>query len=212
MEGTSQDSSRNSSGAASSPQNDIITSNAKDIFTSPCDNSLAPKVFEKLKRSVFCESDDIWPSSNDKSVLCGRTSKGSNDLPRDSGDPGIGISNDITDHAIRMQLPRTRNLNYHDLAIDVPTGLSPSSAHKLSRQATADFEGSLAVCKTKSKSNRTHEQSYKDSLISPLDIGSDWDLMGIDDDSGCIFSLSPQASNDTMGSNSDTELFRKTAR
>jgi hypothetical protein len=114
----------------------------------------------------------------------------------------------MTDHAIRMQLPRTRNLNCHDLTIAVPTTLSPSSAHKLTHQATADFKKSLADCKTKSKSNWTHQQSSKDSPISPLDIGSDWDLMESDDDSGCIFSLSPQASSDTMGSSSNINMVQ----
>ena len=212
MEGTNQDSSRNLSEAASVPQNDTITSNAKNISTSPCDNFLTPKFFEKLKRSVSCESDDIWPLSNDKSLLYGCTSKGSNDLLRDGGGLGIRFSDDITDYAIRMQLPQKRNLNYHNLAIDVPTALTPSSAHRPSRQATANFERSPTICKTKSKSNWTHQGSYKDSLISPLDIGSDWDLLGSDDDSECIFSLSPEGSNDIMGSSSDIELFSKTTR
>ena len=212
MEGTTQDSSSNPLGAASVPPDDIITSNARDISTSPCDNFLTPKVFKKLKRDVSCESDDIWPLSNDENVLCGCTTKGSSDLPRNGGDLGVRFSDEIPDQAIQMQLPRTRNLNYHDLTIAVPTTLSPSSAHRLSHQATSDFEKSLAICKTKSKSNQTHQQSYKDSPISPLDIGSDWDLMGSDDDSGCIFSLSPHASNDTMGSSSDTKMFNKTKR
>lgn len=211
MEDTSQDLSRNPLGAASVHQDDI-TSNAKDVSTSPSDNFLTPKVFDRLKRDVSWESDEIWPLANDKDVLCGCTTKGSSDVLRNRGDLGVTFSNEIPDHAIRMPLPRTRDLNYQDLTIAVPTTLNPHSAHKLSHQATPDFEKSLAICKTKNKSNQTHQQSYKDSPISALDIGSDWDLMGSDDDSECIFSFSPHASNDTMGSSSETKMFNKITR
>ena len=212
MEETSQDSSSNPLRAASVPQDDIITSNAKDISTSPCDNFLTPKVFERLKRGVSWMSDEIWPLANDEDVLCGCTTKGSSDVLRNRGDLGVRFSNEIPDHAIQMPLTRTRDLNHHNLTIAVPTTLSPHSAHKLSHQATPDFEKSLAICKTKSKSNQTHQQSYKDSPISPLDIGSDWDLIGSDDDSECIFSFSPHAGNDTMGSSSNTKMFNKITR
>ncbi|KFZ05838.1 hypothetical protein V502_09941, partial [Pseudogymnoascus sp. VKM F-4520 (FW-2644)] len=82
MEETSQDSSSNPLRAASVPQDDIITSNAKDISTSPCDNFLTPKVFERLKRGVSWMSDEIWPLANDEDMLCGCTTKGSSDVLR----------------------------------------------------------------------------------------------------------------------------------
>lgn len=212
MDLTSQDSPSNPLGAASAPQDDTITSNASDISSSPCDNFLTPKVFEKLKRGVSCEADDIWPLSNDENVLCSCTTKVSSDLLRSGGDLGVRFSNEIPDHAVQMQRPRTRNLNYHDLTVAVPTTLSPNSAHKWSHQPTPNFENSLSIYKTKSKSNETHQKSHKDSPISPLDIGSDWDLMGSDDDSGCIFPFSPHASNGTMGSSSDTIMLNRTTK